>query len=119
MEYELKLNDRAIGQHIRAARLKADYTQDQLAELAGISKDHLSHMESGAGKGSIETYIALANALHVTIDTFFRDELHTDDVYTNAIMVQVAQLSNEQKEILLQTLTAINERINTQPTPED
>ena len=36
----------AIGKRIRAQRLKLNLSQEELAEMAGISTVHMSHIES-------------------------------------------------------------------------
>lgn len=58
-----------IGANIKTERKKQHMTQEQLAEKAGISTNFLACIETGIKKGSFETYVNLANALHVTLDT--------------------------------------------------
>ena len=43
-------------------------TQQQLADLAGISKPYLSQIETGKRKGTIEILSAMAKALDVSLD---------------------------------------------------
>ncbi|MFJ1653230.1 helix-turn-helix transcriptional regulator [Streptomyces sp. NPDC088337] len=38
---------RAIGDHIRAARLRANLTQERLAELAGMDRQAVNRIEQG------------------------------------------------------------------------
>jgi transcriptional regulator with XRE-family HTH domain len=59
---------KSIGKNIQRTRLKKNMTQVKLAQKIGISNNHLSRIETGAGTMSIETLIALSNALETTPD---------------------------------------------------
>lgn len=63
MDYHL------IGKNIKNERTKQKLTQEQLSEKAGISTNFLACIEIGVRHGSFETYVNIANALHVTLDT--------------------------------------------------
>ena len=55
----------ALGQRILIRRMAMQLTQKQLAELAGISASYLGRIERGRRAPSVETLIALCNALAV------------------------------------------------------
>ena len=59
-----ELNDIYI-QNIKRLRKANDFSQEILAEKAGISPSFLSDIENGKKWGSFETLVALANALEV------------------------------------------------------
>ena len=59
---------KAIGGHVRRARLRAGLTQAGLAEAAGISDETVSRIERGAYEPAVSTMVALADALGVTLD---------------------------------------------------
>ena len=63
----------AIGRRVRKYRKEMGYTQDNLAELVHISTTHMSHIETGSTKLSLEVFAALANALHVGADALLHD----------------------------------------------
>jgi DNA-binding XRE family transcriptional regulator len=44
------------------------FTQQQLADMAGISKPYLSQIETGKRKGTTDILSAIAKALHVSLD---------------------------------------------------
>jgi transcriptional regulator with XRE-family HTH domain len=52
------------GDRLKDARLRAGYTQEQLAERAGLSLGVIKKLERG-GTGRLDTYHALARALNV------------------------------------------------------
>ena len=62
----MELDYKAIGKRIKIARIKADLTQERLAERIGISPTHLSNIETGTTRVSLSTIISIANALSVT-----------------------------------------------------
>ena len=71
----IDLNYRLIGQRLRAARKKQNITQERLAELAGISPQHCSGIETGAAKVSLPALVQLCNALKVSTDEILLDSV--------------------------------------------
>ena len=69
MDYE------KLGKQIRDLRKFHDMTQSQLAAEAGLSTSFLGHIERGSRKASLETFVALANALGAQTDMLLRDSL--------------------------------------------
>ena len=72
---ESDLNYRLIGKRLRAIRKKNGYTQEQLAELAGISPQHCSGIETGNAKVSLPALVQLCKALDATLDEVLFDSL--------------------------------------------
>ena len=66
-----------LGQRIRRQRKLIGLTQKEVAERAGISLPFYGHIERGTRKASLETLVALANALHVGVDYLLCDSLNT------------------------------------------
>jgi len=64
-----------LGSRIRTIRKEHKLTQEKLSEMAEITPTNLSHIERGKTKPSVETLIALANALGVTANDFLCDSL--------------------------------------------
>jgi DNA-binding XRE family transcriptional regulator len=54
---------RCIGENVKAARLKANLTQECLAELAGVHWQTVSHIENGRFPFSIVTFFKISQAL--------------------------------------------------------
>lgn len=69
MEYDDKLDFRLIGRRVRDFRMDRGLTQEGLAEGAELSVPYVSNIERGKKKASISTFIRLASALGVTVDT--------------------------------------------------
>lgn len=62
-----------IGQRVRHFRKAQGLSQEQLAEYAGISLTHMSHIETGNTKLSLPVLVRLAEALHTGTDELLFD----------------------------------------------
>lgn len=67
------MNYYEIGQRIRRFRRAYNLSQEQLAEMVGISTTHMSHIETGNTKLSLPVFIDIANALSVQTDELLHD----------------------------------------------
>jgi transcriptional regulator with XRE-family HTH domain len=65
-----------LGKRIKAARLSAGLTQEQLAELVNLSSGHCAHVEHGTTKVSLSALVKIANALNTTPDSLLLDSNH-------------------------------------------
>jgi transcriptional regulator with XRE-family HTH domain len=65
----------SIGERLRAARENAGLTLDQTAELSGLSKAHLSRLESAERQPSIAALLTLADALGTPVSTLLGETL--------------------------------------------
>ncbi len=65
-----------LGQRIRAARLTAGLSQEQLAEMVGLTSQHISHTEVASTKISLPALVKVANALHTSVDKLLSDSVH-------------------------------------------
>ena len=60
-----------IGDCLRAARETRGLTLEQAAELSGISKSHLSRLESSERQPSVASLLALSDAYGVPVGALF------------------------------------------------
>lgn len=91
-----------IGKVCQEYRLKNNLTQNQVAELTGLEPRHISQIERGFSKGSIDTLIKLCNAYKITPDIILYDLL--DDNVKNSISIydeNFKKLSKRDKESIL------------------
>jgi molybdate-binding protein/DNA-binding XRE family transcriptional regulator len=59
------------GARLRRARQARAYTQQQLADMAGVSRQAIAAVESGLSDPSLRTALALARALGMTVEELF------------------------------------------------
>ena len=69
------LNYEAIGARVKDARSMQNMSQERLAELAGLSITHTSHVETGNTKVSLPSLLKIANALGVSLDELVCDSI--------------------------------------------
>lgn len=103
----------AIGQRIRKYRKAKGLSQEQLAEIVDISTTHMSHIETGNTKLSLQVFADLAEALQVNVDSLLTDVNMTNKQQTyQEIMDILDQCTPAQaqalKEIISSTWNAIN-----------
>ena len=72
---EFNLNYTLIGERLRAVRLKRKYTQEYVADNAGISAQHCSGIECGNAKVSLPALVRLCNALETTPNEILMDSV--------------------------------------------
>ncbi len=64
----------SIGDSLRSARDRAGFTLDQLAEVTGLSKAHLSRLESSERQPSIAALLDLSAALGVQVNVLLGED---------------------------------------------
>ena len=72
-----------VGKRIKQYRISIGKTQEELAEMAGISKNYLSDIETGKSAGRLDKYYNIAQALGVTVDMLIKN---TDCIYVKNII---------------------------------
>lgn len=106
MDYDVDYN--GLGQRIRLFRKEKGMTQDDLAEKAQVSRDHISHLETGTNIPSLALVVRLANILEVSADDFLSDSL---DVFTEGVRTDLLAVlegcSSAKTELLLRCLESI------------
>ena len=76
-----RVDAKAVGQRIKAAREKKSMTQEDLAARINISPTHVSVIERGTKIPRIDTFVAIANVLEVSADELLVDVVNCADVY--------------------------------------
>jgi transcriptional regulator with XRE-family HTH domain len=67
------MDERMVGENIRAIRLASNVTLTDVAKRAGITKSTLSKIENGQTSSPISTLVAVAAAMGVHLAEFFRE----------------------------------------------
>jgi transcriptional regulator with XRE-family HTH domain len=65
-----------VGQRLRAARDNRGLTLAQLANLTGLTKAHLSRLESGERQASIGALVGLSSALGTKVSTLLGEDVN-------------------------------------------
>lgn len=85
-----------LGIQVKRARVKRGFTQAKLAEMTGYSVQHISHIETGNTKLSVELLVELANALEVSLDQLLENSLKNNKQGTILLEIEVKSPKEEQ-----------------------
>ena len=69
------MDTKAIGERIRIAREERCMSQQRLANTVGCTASYISAIERGEKAPNLETFVAIASALHVPADVLLQDVL--------------------------------------------
>jgi transcriptional regulator with XRE-family HTH domain len=75
VEYQVSMAVEAeiFGKRLRQLRLAADWTQEQLAEAAGITTTYTSDLERGTKVPSLTIVLRISRAFRVPVADLLRD----------------------------------------------
>ena len=85
-----------IGKRLMSLRERCGFTQNGLAERAGVSQTHLRRVELGQADITIGHLQLLCDAMSMSIQDFFKEESETDEISS-----ALSKLSPKQKTLLL------------------
>ena len=101
--------DKLIGNRISQARKAKHLTQENLAEITGLSVSAISRIETGKNSTSLKTLCKFCDALNIGLDYLLYDILPYNfteyDPLTIDIISLLNNLDNSQKQIILDVLT--------------
>jgi transcriptional regulator with XRE-family HTH domain len=89
-----------LGERIKGCRQSLSWTQDKLAQEAGISKSFLSEIENDKANVSGENLMRIANALDTSLDYLMKGEAISGEVKSKPVEVP-AELSELAEELSL------------------
>ena len=104
----MSLNYRAIGQRIMILRKRRHLSQMKFSELIDKSPTYVSYIETGKKSRSLETFVQIANALHVPTDILLTEQL-TDSVLpaSQEITMLLADCSEFERLVITDALKSI------------
>ena len=106
----MEMDYKSLGKRVRAARMKKGYSQEQLAEILGISQAHVGHIESGRATPALPTFVKLANALDTTTDALLYDSLQIAlDTFDIDFKALLEDCMPSQRAALLKNATQLKE----------
>lgn len=91
-----------VGKRLERLRKQYGYTQNSLAERAGVSQTHLRRVELGQADITVSHLELLCDALSITLKDFFDEEASE-----NEIVMAFSKLSPKQKKLLTDFLDSL------------
>ena len=88
-----------ISKRLIELRKRCGYTQNGLAERAGVSQSHLRRVELGQSDITVSHLELLCDAMSISLKEFFDEATNEDE-----ISVALSKLSPKQKKLLLDFL---------------
>ncbi|MBR6235077.1 MAG: helix-turn-helix domain-containing protein [Spirochaetales bacterium] len=106
------LDYKSIGLRIRKYRLRSGKSQEQLAEMAGLSRSHISYIENGRKAVSLEALVDISNALEVSADEFLVDNMDfTKSLNDNDASYILLDCSPQESEIITRNMRSLRETL--------
>ena len=100
----------AIGSRIKEAREQAHLTQEELAEIVDISPTHMSVIERGVKTPKLDTFVKIANALHLSADALLQDVVTpVTDSITAELSARIGRLPQKEQNRILNAIRALTE----------
>lgn len=106
-----------MGSRIRLRRKELLLKQTTLAEILEISNNHMSSIESGKQKPSLDIFIKLCDSLRVTPDYLLLGNMHSHNVTQD--IVDGLRLCSKEDIDLLREIVAIMVKRNQQNWNQD
>ena len=69
-----KYDFKALGQAIKAARMKREMTREQLGEILDLAPRYIMSIENNGQHPSFQVFYELATYFHISVDQFFFPE---------------------------------------------
>ncbi len=85
-----------VSKRLRKLREQCGYTQNGLAERAGVSQTHLRRVELGQADITVSHLQLLCDAMSISMKEFFEEVSDTDE-----IAAAFSKLSPKQRKLLL------------------
>ena len=100
-----------IGNRIRTAREAKHLTQEYLAELTGLSPNHISVIERGIKLPRLETFVRIANVLDVSADFLLADVVNRSTAgAASELGTRIEALPRSEQEKVLAIIRILTEK---------
>ncbi len=97
-----------IGKNIRMYRLAKKLRQEDLAEKTELSPNYIGMVERGEKIPSLETFIAILNALDISADMVLTDVVNTGYVIKNSMLNEkLSKLSSDDREKIYEVIDTL------------
>ncbi len=91
-----------VSKRLISLRERCGFTQNGLAERAGVSQTHLRRVELGQADITVGHLQLLCDAMSISMQEFFKDDADSDEIAS-----AFSRLSPKQKTLLLTFLESL------------
>lgn len=101
-----------VGKRIQETRQRRGMTQSELAQKLGMTPKYISNLECGGKTPTLETFVAIANALEIDANTLLVDVLNTsNEIRCSALWEKFLAFPPEKRQKLLRIMELIAEEV--------
>ncbi len=100
----------SVGERIKKRRTELGWTQDQLAQKAGISKSFLSDLENGKRSVSADNLLDIARVLSLSLDYLMKGEETEPKSAEVQIPASLAAFAEQERLSFKQTVALLRMR---------
>ena len=106
----MALDSRAIGKRIKQYRTQKQLSQEDLGNVIGVTRKHLSKIEIGERAPTLDLLILIANALDVSSDDLLVGNLtHSSSSVGKELHAILQDCNPYQKEMLIRVMKFLKE----------
>lgn len=98
------MNQIKLGRQIKKYRLLKKMTQDELSIATDVTRNFISDLERGVKCCKLETLIAIANTLDISIDVLLKSDLKIKKNLMKHEICQDIMKLNEQELLIISNL---------------
>ena len=91
-----------VSNRLRNLREQCGFTQNGLAEYAGVSQSHLRRVELGQADITVSHLQFLCDAMNISLSEFFAEPSDEDE-----LAIAISKLTPKQKKLLLEFLNSL------------
>lgn len=104
----IELDFKVIGARIQKCRTERKMTQAELAEIIDTNQKHLSRIEGGYHRSTLDAIVAIARALDVSVDYLIADYNDSSNTSTlQVILDEIRDFTPQQLDLLQDNIKTI------------
>ena len=101
-----------VGKRIQEMRQRRGMTQSELAQELAMTPKYISNIECGGKSPTLETFLAIANALQIDANSLLADALDTsDEIKCSTLWEKLLTFPPEKRQKLLRIMELIAEEV--------
>ena len=104
-----------MGSNIRTARMRADLTQEKMAELIGVTPQYLSNLERGLVGTSIPTLVKICTQLNVSADFILFGNGSENNGANSTLIEKIQRLPKYKADLVEENLNLFLEAMDLDP----